>query len=170
MIGNSSASNSLTATQLRQRTRILKDHLARHAVTIGGIGVIIAVVLIFFYLLSVVLPLFKSAEFEPVASYRLSAAGTDDQTLHLAMEEQAEIGVRFTRRHHHQFRQRSTRKRHRGLWTLQRNRHSGKASLSGQFSQRQAGDHPETGLPPGRGPPHRRRQGPPPSSAGGTER
>ncbi len=97
MIGNSSASDSLTATQLRQRTRILKDHLARYAVTIGGIGVIIAVVLIFFYLLSVVLPLFKPAEIEPVASYRLSAAGTDDQTLHLAMEEQAEIGVRFTR-------------------------------------------------------------------------
>ncbi len=94
---NRSAHSSLTATQLHQRTRILKDHIARHAVTIGGISVIIAVVLIFFYLLFVVLPLFKSADVEPVADYRLTTAGTKDQTLHLAMEEQAEIGVRFTR-------------------------------------------------------------------------
>ncbi len=88
---------SLTATELRQRTRILKDHIARYAVTFGGIGVIIAVVLIFFYLLFVVIPLFKPASIEPVASYRLTSTADDDQTLYLAMEEQAEIGVRFTR-------------------------------------------------------------------------
>ncbi len=94
---NKTVDPTLTATELRQRTRIFKDHVTRYAVTFGGIGVIIAVVLIFFYLLFVVIPLFKSAEIEPIASYRLTPAGDQDQTLHLAMEEQAEIGVRFTR-------------------------------------------------------------------------
>ena len=74
----------------------MKDVLARYAISVGGVGVILAVVLIFFYLLFVVVPLFKSAQLEEVTSYRLAPAGIGDETLHLAMEEQAEIGVRFT--------------------------------------------------------------------------
>ncbi len=95
--GNDSTTVSLTEVQIRQRTRILKDIVARYAITVGGISVIMAVVLIFFYLLFVVIPLFKPAEIEEIASYRLTPPGIGDQTLHLAMEEQAEIGVRFTR-------------------------------------------------------------------------
>ncbi len=95
--GNDSTTASLTETQLRQRARILKDVIARYAITLGGISVILAVVLIFFYLLFVVVPLFKPAHIEEVASYRLTPPSIGDQTLHLAMEEQAEIGVRFTR-------------------------------------------------------------------------
>ncbi len=94
--GNKSSAASLTETLLRQRTRILKDILARYAITIGGISVIMAVVLIFFYLLFVVVPLFKPASIEEVASYQLTPPDIGDRTLHLAMEEQAEIGVRFT--------------------------------------------------------------------------
>ncbi|HFC54341.1 MAG TPA: phosphate ABC transporter permease, partial [Gammaproteobacteria bacterium] len=81
---------------LHQRARMMKDVLARYAISVGGIGVIIAVVLIFFYLLFVVVPLFEPAELERVASYRLPPTGVGEKTLHLAMEEQAEIGVRFT--------------------------------------------------------------------------
>ncbi len=94
--GTNPSAASLTETQLRQQTRILKDVLARYAITVGGISVILAVVLIFFYLLFVVVPLFKPAQLEEVASYRLAPAGIGERTLHLAMEEQAEIAVRFT--------------------------------------------------------------------------
>lgn len=76
-----------------QRLRDIKDRLLKHLVGIGGIGVIVAILLIFFYLFYVVLPIFSSAEAHAGGSYALPGEG---QTLHLAMEEQAEIGVRFT--------------------------------------------------------------------------
>ncbi len=73
---------------------MFKDSLARYGVALGGISVILAIVLIFFYLLLVVFPLFEPAEAEAVAEY--SRPGSDARTLHLAMEEQAEIAVRFS--------------------------------------------------------------------------
>lgn len=80
-------------TQARRRSwRMFKDGVARYGVRIGGFGVIVAILLIFFYLLYVVFPLLKPASAERVADYRLDAAG---QTLHLALEEQTEIGVRY---------------------------------------------------------------------------
>ncbi|MGD8568940.1 MAG: ABC transporter permease subunit [Gammaproteobacteria bacterium] len=79
----------------RRKWRILKDIVARHGVAIGGISVIIAIVLIFFYLLYVVLPLFSGASTTAVANYPMPGT-TDGATRLLAMEEQNEIGVRFT--------------------------------------------------------------------------
>jgi len=84
------------ASAHHRRRRMVKDTLARYAVGFGGISVIIAIVLIFFYLLFVVVPLFQSAEVEKRASYSVPG-GAQDETLYLAMEEQGEIGVRFTR-------------------------------------------------------------------------
>lgn len=84
---------SATSSSTHQRLRDIKDHLFRHVVGIGGISVIIAILLIFFYLFYVVAPMFESAEAQAGGSYALPGEG---QTLHLAMEEQAEIGVRFT--------------------------------------------------------------------------
>ncbi len=83
----------------RWRWRMAKDALARHGVAAGGLGVIVAILLIFFYLLYVVVPLFKSAETEAVASYALPAPAAG-ATAYLAMEEQAEIGARFTAQGH----------------------------------------------------------------------
>jgi len=80
----------------RRRWRIVKDHVARYGVGVGGIGVIIAIVLIFFYLLYVVLPLFYSASTERVASYPIPAGNLSENTRLLALEEQNEIAVRFT--------------------------------------------------------------------------
>ena len=76
------------------RWRLLKDYLARHMVAVGGIGVIVAIILIFVYLVFVVLPLFTSANIERVAEYSIPVEGGD--TLYLAMEEQAEIAIRIT--------------------------------------------------------------------------
>ncbi len=80
------------ATLRKQRWRDLKDRMFQTAMGIGGVSVIIAILLIFFYLFYIVVPLFKGAEIETTASYQL------DETLAsvpsaIAMEEYAEIGL-----------------------------------------------------------------------------
>lgn len=70
--------------------RFLKDHIARWGIAGGGLGVILAILLIFFYLLYEVAPLFKSAEIDEVARYNTPAGAP----LYLSMEEQAEIAMR----------------------------------------------------------------------------
>lgn len=81
---------------IRHRARRrLKDKLTGHFIGIGGIGVIIAITMIFAYLLYVVVPLFMPGEIDEGGSYTLSRSD-GAETLHLAMEEQAEVGVRFS--------------------------------------------------------------------------
>lgn len=93
---SSSSNNRFQAdSALYLKRRLVKDALARHAVGVGGVSVIIAILLIFFYLLYVVFPMFEGAEAEAESSYSLPQPA-DGDTVHLAMEEQAEIGVRFT--------------------------------------------------------------------------
>ena len=74
------------------RWRYAKDRMATVGVTIGGLSVILAVVLIFFYLLWVVLPLFKPASMEVEHEYPAR-----DETLLYAVEEQAELALRVQR-------------------------------------------------------------------------
>ena len=82
-------------SSIRHRARRrLKDKLAKHLIGIGGIAVIIAITLIFGYLLYVVVPLFMPGKIEASANYTLPHEA-NNTTLYLAMEEQAEIGVRF---------------------------------------------------------------------------
>lgn len=78
----------------RRRWRMLKDKIARHSMTLGGISVVGALLLIFFYLLYVVFPLFLPASIKEITQFTLP---TVDTTLHLAIEEKNEIGVRFTK-------------------------------------------------------------------------
>ncbi|MDT8383420.1 MAG: ABC transporter permease subunit [Gammaproteobacteria bacterium] len=83
----------------RRRWRTLKDRMAMRGVAMGGLSVIIAIALIFFYLLYVVLPLFSAADMERVAEYDLPgghSTGKPAPSLYLAMEEQAEIGFRLS--------------------------------------------------------------------------
>lgn len=81
-------------TQARRRAwRMAKDGMARYGVRVGGFGVIVAILLIFFYLLYVVFPLLKPASAERVGDYLIQ--GASGATLHLALEEQTEIGVRY---------------------------------------------------------------------------
>jgi phosphate transport system permease protein len=68
--------------------------LVRRLIGVGGISVIIFIALIFFYLAYVVLPLFKGAEVKLLAQY--PQPGVNSATVYLAMEEQKEIGARFT--------------------------------------------------------------------------
>ncbi len=100
---------STANTDLQMQWRQLKDRLARYMVAVGGIGVIMAIILIFVYLLFIVMPLFSSAHIEKVADYPLPA--NSGKTLYLAMEEQAEIAVRVTDQGQVEFLQTTTGKR-----------------------------------------------------------
>ncbi|MDD5410591.1 MAG: phosphate ABC transporter permease, partial [Methylobacter sp.] len=84
-----------SSSQYYQRWRLIKDLLARYGVVAGGLGVIVAIVLIFFYLLYVVFPLFISAKAEPVSLYDVPEK-TLGSTLLLEMEEQNKVAARFT--------------------------------------------------------------------------
>jgi phosphate transport system permease protein len=64
--------------------------LATGTITAGGGAVLMAILLIFFYLLYEVLPLFGSASVEAKSAY--SWQGTGELPLYLAMEEQGEVG------------------------------------------------------------------------------
>jgi len=76
------------------RWRGRKDTLARRLIGVGGITVILAVVLILFYLLLVVAPLFKPASTELVQTgSRIDWAQT--APLYLSEEEQKEVGIRI---------------------------------------------------------------------------
>ena len=78
-----------------RKTRKFKDQFARISVGTGGISVIVAITLIFFYLLYEVAPLFASAEAERLASYEVPAkeAGA---TIYSGSEEQGEKAFRVT--------------------------------------------------------------------------
>ncbi|MCG6873443.1 MAG: ABC transporter permease subunit [Gammaproteobacteria bacterium] len=80
------------ANQARKRWRRIKDLLARNAIGFGGVAVILAIVLIFFYLLLIVFPLFQPAKLESGRTFT-APAGTP---LLLAMEEQREVGMLAT--------------------------------------------------------------------------
>ncbi|MGD8591278.1 MAG: ABC transporter permease subunit [Gammaproteobacteria bacterium] len=87
--------NLQLASQSLYRWRTFKDYAARYGVAVGGIGVIVAIVLIFFYLLYVVFPLFLPASVTIQARYA-SPQSDQGKSLYLALEEQNEIGARFT--------------------------------------------------------------------------
>ena len=71
--------------------RHLKDRIARRGVAFGGVSVIIAILLIFFYLLTVVVPLFEPAEVKPRSSFLLSE--TPEAVRYLTLDEYREIGL-----------------------------------------------------------------------------
>jgi phosphate transport system permease protein len=81
------------AAAARERRRLLADGLARHVVTFGGLAVILAVVLIGFYLFYVVLPLLQPARLTPGERY--PAPGGPAPARALALDERAELGLRI---------------------------------------------------------------------------
>ena len=82
-------------TSKMNRARAIKNKITSISMAVGGISVIIAIVLIFFYLAYVVFPLFLAPEMERTTQYPTPAV-TEGKTLHLAIEEQNSIAVRFT--------------------------------------------------------------------------
>ena len=74
----------------RRKFRAFKDIFARYGIAAGGMGVIVAITLIFFYLLYEVVPLFKSATLETTSSFSLPSELATSQNLALITEEQNE--------------------------------------------------------------------------------
>lgn len=85
-------SRSIVAGNAGFQPRYLKDRAAKGVVLVGGIGVIVALLLIFVYLVSEVAPLFEGAHFKARLAYALPAEG--GATRYVAAEEQGEIGLR----------------------------------------------------------------------------
>jgi phosphate transport system permease protein len=93
-----SAASGTSGTMRSERFHLWRsrtDHVARWAIAVGGVGVIAAVVLIFFYLLWVVFPLFLPADTRLLAEWEMPA-WQDSKTIYLAMEEQQEVGLRLS--------------------------------------------------------------------------
>lgn len=85
-----------SAVALRHRRwRHFKDVAARYLMALGGIGTIFAIVVIAFYLVYVVIPLFYPARIEPLGNYARPGASAAP-SLHYAVEEQREIGLRLS--------------------------------------------------------------------------
>ncbi|WP_298723210.1 ABC transporter permease subunit [uncultured Oceanisphaera sp.] len=81
------------------RRRWFKDRLAHIGVTTGGILVLVALLLIFFYLLYVVKPIFDDARVEPGQEFSLvESASSMGNTVLLGVEEQNELVYRFNDR------------------------------------------------------------------------
>ncbi|WP_233520504.1 ABC transporter permease subunit [Flocculibacter collagenilyticus] len=76
--------------------RLYKDKFAKYGVTFGGVMVLVALLLIFFYLLYVVEPIFHSVEIEERTTIELNKNNDIGNTLAVGLEEQTEIGYRFT--------------------------------------------------------------------------
>ncbi len=83
------------ALQRKRRLRALKDRLTRWYVTVGGLAVLGAITLIFFYLAGVVSPLFQGASLEAKDASRPAWLATADKPLLLVLEEQNRLGMRL---------------------------------------------------------------------------
>ena len=83
------------ALQRKRRIRALKDNLARWYVSIGGLAVLGAITLIFFYLAQVVAPMFHGAELEARKAQQPAWLATAGEPLLLAVEEQNQVALRL---------------------------------------------------------------------------
>lgn len=82
------------AFRRKRRMRALKDRLTRWYVLIGGLAVLGAITLIFFYLAYVVLPLFRGAELDARAPLTPAWMGSVQKPLLLSIEEQNQVAMR----------------------------------------------------------------------------
>lgn len=74
-----------------RKWRMTKDKIFGATMAIGGISVIIAILLIFFYLFWVVLPLFSTPSLTPGDNYNVTSEQKNGKVLYAALEEYAEI-------------------------------------------------------------------------------
>ena len=81
-------SNPNKPTLNTDRSRLFKDRFAKWGISAGGVMVLIALLLIFFYLLYVVQPIFESAKVEKRNSFNVANA---EQIVGLGVEEQTEV-------------------------------------------------------------------------------
>ncbi|NTS78330.1 ABC transporter permease subunit [Catenovulum sp. SM1970] len=86
-------SQHLTLPNKNDRIRKVKDQVAKYGVSAGGLMVLAALLMIFFYLLYVVYPIFEDVEVSHES--KISVAG-QQHNYALGLDEHVEIGYRFT--------------------------------------------------------------------------
>lgn len=74
--------------------RMFIDRLVGRFMNIGGMGVVMAIMLIFFYLLYEVYPLLESVKINKQAEYSLAGV-TESPALDFLIDEQGEVGLRY---------------------------------------------------------------------------
>ena len=83
--------------QRKRRIRALKDRLTRWYVLVGGLAVLAAITLIFFYLAYVVVPLFQGASLTGKPALEPAWLQQDaGKPLMIALEEQNLVGMRVS--------------------------------------------------------------------------
>jgi phosphate transport system permease protein len=82
--------------QRKRRIRALKDRLTRWYVLVGGLAVLAAITLIFFYLAYVVLPLFQGAKLTAQTAQAPAWMQDAGKPMVLVIEEQNQIGMRVS--------------------------------------------------------------------------
>jgi phosphate transport system permease protein len=82
--------------QRKRRMRAFMDRLTRWYVLVGGLAVLAAITLIFFYLAYVVAPLFKGADLSPQTTQKPAWMQDAGKPLILTVEEQNQIGMRVS--------------------------------------------------------------------------
>ncbi|SFT95807.1 ABC transporter permease subunit [Pseudomonas marincola] len=87
----------------KRRSRALKDRMARWYVSIGGLAVLAAITLIFFYLAYVVMPIFSGASIEAKTEQQPGWLAGEGKPLMLAVEEQNKVAMRLNTEGHVQF-------------------------------------------------------------------
>ena len=75
--------------------RLVRDRLFRNVMTVGGLTVIGAISAIFFYLASVVVPMFTGADMSGLRALPTPQSAAADRTVGLATDELREVGARF---------------------------------------------------------------------------
>ena len=88
--------NTMVSMAKMSGWRKIKDSITNYTITTGGMGVLLAILLIFFYLFYEIVPLFMPADIEQRHQFELSTAQTPSDTLFMSMEEQAEVGMKVT--------------------------------------------------------------------------
>ncbi|MBU0808811.1 MAG: ABC transporter permease subunit [Gammaproteobacteria bacterium] len=91
------------ALQRKRRIRALKDRIARWAVSVGGMTVLGAITLIFFYLAYVVLPMFQGASIDQRKAVQVAWLNEAAAPLLLALEEQNQVAMRLDQQGQVQF-------------------------------------------------------------------
>jgi phosphate transport system permease protein len=86
--------SSITSAGGYTGRRMAKDKLFKSVMIFGGLSVIVAISTIFFYLAGVVAPLFMPSHMDALTPLAVPSL-SNQSTVHLAMEEQVEIGVRI---------------------------------------------------------------------------
>ena len=82
--------------QRKRRIRALKDRLTRWYVLVGGLAVLGAITLIFFFLAYVVLPLFQGADLTAKESITPAWMQDAGKPLMISLEEQNQVAMRVS--------------------------------------------------------------------------